>query len=610
MAERRQKYFVKLPATGGGENFVEVDLDRLSVNITQIYSRTGTSPREQNRFILDTGMTQTREAALAGRRDTANVDELAGALTDIIAQMTPDADGATSGSGHEALVELVEALEALPSVIKVLASGQTSQAQAALTEMLYAILGSVATLAAKLQEGVAAADTVDTVIGAVEGAEEATRARYAEWGLAAREVCVVANETRDLHGLAVAITTAARSAHSEAERILTLEDSDVAGMAERCQALYISAAGFLRQDRPPDQGPEVLLAEVREAVDEVGELLELAQIPWQEAHERYSTELLDKLGGGLDDLLARTRRVRGRLSKFEAEASEGAPRPDKAETLGKSFTEVTLPTSVYEAAQAALADGELAADRVSQRLGIVRDELASLLDSDACPALPGTLANDFERLTTMLPELTEKVAPVVVTEEEDAIVATHPPEAVELDGLKSESTVPPPATGSDEIDPKRLDELYELVLCVGLARTANDTSSKGLTAYSALRTLATAPLSLCTEDEAGKSSPYRGALRERLERESDNFDLPKLPPGQRKWKVPPIKRPRNTSSKHWLRYRPASNWGYFFKLTREAEAAAKALLAKHSISLELIERAAAARRDADKAERERLGKKV
>jgi len=587
----KQRYFIRVEDDTGREQMVGVNPVKLDLGtIQQLYILDPHGGKNQgSRYIPVSGGESIVKALLNTSSLNALIDEIFSGQLRVSLLASDDEEG-------KKVWKELEGID-LKGLLRAIATGQIAVAENTLRDILYTLMSCVCGLAGRLERETRTTSGMHLAVTAIaetmEVAGEVTESRYVEWADAARQLIRVVDELTVLERAFADFRTLVSEQYTLWQGLI----GDITDPQVMRARAYLDGSsdedGFLTRafDYKRDS-----TSRTRE---EMTEFIRQAQV-----HLDACRAIEDDVASGFNELsntrdtlvtkrsqltrlittLEETRRI---LQERERQMGSSVVRPYE-------FRDGALIVKTeYDHALTHLGSREWAPETCRKRIdGMLESALALLGNRPRLPKEILTILDDAEQ---RIREIEERWA------REDGVPtappvspAPHPKEdalLAQAGGSPSSTT----ATPAPVIDPRRVEELYELVICVGLIRTCTPQPVMGSTIHAMLGVVPF--LGRCTPEEA---VAYQASVVARSQFPGERETVDRTEHITPRWKQ---------SGARWVSYRdPGRSAGKWkMKLTLAYRERVKALCAQRGLTEDEIRVAAKAHR-ATEVERYRLRK--
>lgn len=568
----RDRYYIKVPVPGQGDayDYVVVDPRRLDRSVLSTFFELVVMPRGGSRHY------RPAFGVEAIVKETLDVTELVRRLKDLVeeceAALEPSGE-----AGKRVFAQVLQPLQLL-ALIEALARSDLNAARDALEASLYALMAGttdIASALARLEQTVSGMQVAhERVSQTLVESGGITDALYLDWAEAAdsviRRVDALDTIERDLRKKLFAVEHAAAGWTG----LTSLENAVLARTLQFLsgdgRTFLVTAFNYLESGEDRAALGESI-SEARSLIAETRAHTVRAERGWAEQEGILARSVLSRhaevmrLVGDLEEATAAFRRFQRRFSVESA-----LPYEVRA---GALITETE-----YRHAEDLLKDARWAPAVARERITGLIVSASALLGGR--PGLPNELAEAIEQAEEYIRRIEEKGTV--------GMAQSTPVEVQE----KPAPTVSNAET--ERINPARVDELYELVVCVGYVITCKRPFFAASTIPAMLAVLPF--LGRATEEEVLR---LRNAVGERSHRTGER-ERAEGKSVLTRWAE---------SDARWIVYRAGGAVQGKLKLTQKAGVATAGLLQKHNLTAEAI-RAAHARRREVQQERylERVGR--
>ena len=554
------RFFIKVPQIDGApDEVVPVDPNRLHRGvINQLYQRANIQQGKQLLPVL--GSERIINQFL-------DVSSLQAKLQEIV----NDCEGTLDGfgeSGKTVFKEMLQPLQALSDFMKAVAIDNLELAEEILTQFGYDIMSGSAVVGRllSLNTNQASAMTVayDNVVNLVENAPLVVHDMALEW---ASEAEIVLKKVEDLRLVEENLDTIHTEISGERNKLFQRIEcvSETSTTNRLLQNFLVQTRSYLLEesDRSSQVDMETLLNQSEKAIQEIEGVETEIQKSWQSSSLHFQNNILvdDKEVTKLVSELERaTRNVRDLRERF-VKIAGGSTRPC-------DFNDAPISSEQYQKVEEIMAAREWAPrtlqKRLSEKLIGLRHVLAETLNlPDNTKDLIHASKMRVEQITSLLQKdevvaVIQKVSPMNLSLDEIAVVT---------------------------LNSTRLQELYELLICVGFVLTCN--RKQLFQAYSVGSMIRLLKYLGLTDDE--EVDLYKIALKQIVDR---NVEECLMKDACDRW---------SKSQEQWIRYDVKRKVRPFrFKLTSVTASLAETLLEKYELSTGFIEVAKARKDESEK----------
>jgi len=550
MGSNHKSVYLMLPIPGKNDlEPVRVDYDRLvemKARVLSLYEHVGGSERGKGRKGMHTPMQVFIDwNTLDTEKLTNLIDEVSGELLE---QLSHSEYG-------KILTPLARTTFELNKLIEALAHDNVDLAEEAIEKLKYSLMTEFAKLVSQNERLAQQASLTELYHTTWEHLNEAERSDYTNWMNSILEYTKTLDELVDLEVEFRLVKDVIETERKNWECML--KDSD-SGLSQPLNDLDNDETGFIvtayqYSEKGNEDSEEIatLLVEAQLNIEACRAIEIVAQSKWAENFERYQRAVLSRQPE-TERLILSLKKLNSTLRSLEEEYPPGTLRPFQVPGT-------TISAADYKAATEALHSYDWGPETIGNKLRSLRMSCESILGEK--------------------PELSENAQYVIrmaerqITSIEEALIKEKPaPTKKRAKG----KTVEVPSQPQAEIDPKRLEEICEMVYAVTHILTCRPLMLAATTIESALEILVF--LKKITDSE---HATYLQAINARL-LHPDEVEVITDPKGgflTERWKQ---------STATWLQYK-LSAWKWFgYKMTRTVGQSHSHLAEKYGLDAESV----------------------